>query len=401
MLDSIQLAMTGMLGFQRGLSVISNNVSNLSTPGFRGSSVDFADVFIDESVQGGHGQPGGLDSSRTLLDTHSGQQQNTGRDLDLFLDGSGYFVVKDENGGINYTRNGGFEFDAVTKDLVIRNQKLQVMGLSGSGELAPINIAALQTNPFKATTKIAFKNNLSPSDADVSLQNVTVIDSAGASHTLTVVFTRRSDPSAGTNLVSWDISVLESGVSVASASGPQFVAGQLLQGSSPVAATLSFAGGGSIDVSLDFTDATGIAGVSPNPTDPASRASTLAVASSDGVATGTLSAEKFDAKGVLKLTYTNGQSVDGPTLALASVPDEQLVPAGNSLFRATDAAPILPRTAGDNLKVVAGALEGSNVDLTSEFTKIILMQRGYQAASEVVTTANQMLQQLLDIRSTK
>src|SRR6185369_9859705 len=96
MLGSIQLAMTGMVGFQRGLATISNNVSNMNTPGFRGSGVDFSDIFIDESPE--QGQPGGLDSSRTLLDARRGQKQATGRDLDLFLDGSGYFVVKDEDG---------------------------------------------------------------------------------------------------------------------------------------------------------------------------------------------------------------------------------------------------------------------------------------------------------------
>jgi flagellar hook protein FlgE len=156
-----------------------------------------------------------------------------------------------------------------------------------------------------------------------------------------------------------------------------------------------------LSVTFDFSGATSLAasssGGSSDPTSP--KKSTLAVQSQDGFGTGNLTGEKFDANGVLKLSYSNGQTTDGPKLVLASIADlGAITEIGNSQFTYHGAQPAILRSAGDDLKVVSGSLEGSNVDLTREFSELILMQRGYQASSEVLSTVNEMLQQLFDVR---
>jgi flagellar hook protein FlgE len=403
MIDSIQLALSGMLGFQRGLDVISNNVSNLNTPGFRGSGVDFVDLFNGPPPDGGgtgdQAIGDGVNSSRTLLDTTPGQPQTTGRDLDLFLQGSGWFVVKDQNGLVRYTRNGSFDFDT-DGNLVIRNQQIQVMAMGADGQLAPVNIGNLRTNPAKPTTKIAFDGNLSPGDPSFTVDGVTTIDKAGNSHTLRFDFSKDTNTSNG-NLVDWNISVTENGLPAGSGS-VQFVTPQVAPGSTTQQVTLTLSGGQVLDVTLDFSAVLGnntgsaVGGIDGQPT------STLALQSQDGVPPGSISAEKFDVDGVLQLTYTNGQTASGPTLALADLGDPNgLVEQASSLFSYQGTTPAQLRKAGPDLQVQGQTLEGSNVDLTTEFSKIILMQRGYQAASEVVSTANDMLQKLLDMRGAK
>ena len=403
MIDSIQLALSGMLGFQRGLNVISNNVANMNTPGFRGAGVDFVDVF-DGAPGGDADRPprgDGVDSSRTLLDTTAGQQQATGRDLDLFLQGAGWFVVTDEKGALRYTRDGSFEFNAA-HELVMRGQDIQVM-TSAHGRLEPIDIDALQLSSAKRTSTIAFKGNLSPGDPDFTIEDATAIDATGGSHALRIAFTKDAGGSSSGNIVAWNVTVLEGGATVGTGR-LEFIGPQLFPGSSPMQMTLHLAGSAPLAVALDFDDVLGNntgSSLPPGSGDPG-RTSTLAVASQDGFPPGTLASAKFDEKGVLKLAYTNGQAKDGPTLALADLRDDGgLVEEGRSLFSYHGTNPAHVRVAGEDLKVEGQSLEGSNVDLTSEFSRIILMQRGYQAASEVVSTANDMVQQLLDMRGGK
>ena len=391
-----------MVAYQKGLDVISNNVSNMNTVAFRGSTVDFADVFSgsprdDGSEDGDKGLVGaGVDSSQTVLDTTVGQAQSTGRALDALIQGSGYFVVKDSMGATRYTRDGNFDLDA-NDNLIIQGQTTKVMGLDASGQLVPINLSSLQTNAAKPTTKVQFTGDLSSNDSTFTIPSMTVVDKLGGSHTLKLVFTLDTGAGQAASTVNWDIEAFEGAQSVGTGQ-LQFI-GQVP--SEPVDITLALAGGQSTDVSLDFTGVQDQSIVTSNPTSGTPN-STLAVSTQDGIASGTLSSETFDDKGVMQLTYSNGQTVAGPTLALAEIPDEHgLVELSNSLFDYQGSKPAVLRTAGDDVKIQAQSLEGSNVDLTTEFSALILMQRGYQAASEVVTTANDMLQQLIDIRSGK
>jgi len=124
------------------------------------------------------------------------------------------------------------------------------------------------------------------------------------------------------------------------------------------------------------------------------------VQSQNGVAAGSLTKATFDENGALQLTYSNGKTVSGPSLALAWFDDLQsLRLTANSLFvNDTGQVPTIG-TASQGVmgRIVAGRVELSNVELTGQFTDLIILQRGYQASSQVVSVANEMIQQLLDI----
>lgn len=232
------------------------------------------------------------------------------------------------------------------------------------------------------------------------MNDITVVDKLGGTHKVKVVFTKNTSTSTGTNTTNWDVAAFEGSNQVGSGA-VQFIG---TVAGPPAEIRLSLSNSQTLDVSLDLFDASGATlGSPPSAGDPNPQpTSTLAVESQDGTATGTLTSVTFDAKGVLQLVYSNGSTVPGPVLALAQVPDESgLIELSDALFEYRGDAPARIRSAGDDLQVRANSLEASNVDLTTEFSSLILMQRGYQAASEVVSTANTLIQQLLDMRSGK
>lgn len=398
MIDSIYIALSGMLSHERGLNVISNNVTNLNTAGFRGSTVSFSDVFVGTAPNGlgldardnRRSVGGGVDASRDQLDFRAGQSQNTGGELDLSLDGDGWFIVQDEQGQIRYTRAG--QFDIVDDELRVKDTQLKVMTRASNGQLLPLSVHDLTSNPAKATTTVSFQGNLSPGDTEHQIESLAVYDSQGGKHTLTVVFTKQPQPTQPAT-TSWAVTVREDGESIGT--------GQLdFLSISPLTSELSIAlalrNAPSANLTFDFSS--GSVTGSDTGTGTSGSESTLRVQEQDGYAAGTITGRTFDAKGVMKLTYSNGQSADGPKLALARIADQSsLLQLSGGLFEYRGSQAVIVREAGDDLKVLAGVLEGSNVDLTQQFGQLILMQRGYQASSQVMSTANEMLQQLFDL----
>ena len=393
MIDSIYLALSGMLGHERGLNVIGNNVSNMNTLGFRGSTVNFADVFLGTAPNGlgigatdQRGVGGGVDASRTTVDFQAGTQQTTGNDLDAVLQGDGFFIVQDESGAIRYTRAGDFDF--VDDALVLKGQKIKVMTRDASGQLLPITLKNLQTNAGKATSKIELTGNFNPTDTTHTIDSFDVFDKNGNKHTLKLEFTKPDPTNNPSPFVVWRLAVSEQGQEIGSVD-LDFT--QVSAQNSPKSVHLALTGTDAVDVSVDYS-AVQMQNLGQQDSD-------VKASSQDGFGVGQITGKTFDAKGVLKLTYSNGQSADGPKLALAQVIDQNaLVQVGDALFEYRGSQPVTIREAGDDLKVLARSIEGSNVDLTTEFSQLILMQRGYQASSQVMSTANDMLQQLFDLR---
>jgi flagellar hook protein FlgE len=436
MIDSIVVALSGMLGNERGLNVISNNVANLNTPGFRGSVVDFGNLFSGSPQNGTKnsefaGDPevlgGGVTTSRTELNMTPGTQQQTGNGLDLFLQGTGFFVLQNADGGTEYTRDGSFHFDTAG-DLVTANESLKVMAETASGELVPINLQTLQVSAPKATTTVKLQGSLAEEDSSFTLSNVKVFDQLGTPHTLQLQFTKNTsttDPGAPGNpaptpgapgapstptapspgsTVAWAVAVSENGQQVGSGSVSfDAVTGVISPSSSTLSMNLTLQGTNAASIDFDFSQVNGDAipqqGGGGSGSTSTSGNSNVSVEKQDGFAQGTLTSQTFDQNGILKLTYSNGQSIDGPALAFAEIPDtDNLVEEANSVFLYQGSKTVSLRKAGPDLQVISQSLEASNVDLTTEFSTLILMQRGYQGASQVVSTANDMLQQLLQMR---
>lgn len=400
LLDSIYSAYTGLLSFSKALNVLSNNVSNMDTPGYKGSDVTFRDLFYQYSASGGdqgeqQSQVGeGVATSGTRLDFSQGQPSNTGNPLDVAISGNGLFVLKDSNNNTYYTRAGQFAVDA-NGYLVDSTSGYRVQAISSSGALSDINLANLQTSPAKATTQVSFVGNLSRGATSDQIGSITVYDAVGGSHTLTVSFT-----SDATTTGAWDVQVTdENNNTVGSgtiqfnsdgspATGANTVTVKLAPSGVPASTlTLNFGTPGSFNAATNFSGGT---------------TSDLKMNTQDGYAAGSLVTTSFDSQGHLTLQYSNGQTNTGAQLALAWFNNTQaLMQDGNELFtNPSGMTPLLNKANGPvTATLTSNEVELSNVDLTQQFTELVIIQRGYQSSSQVVSVANEMIQELADMRS--
>lgn len=399
MFTSIYSGMSGLIAFSKGLDVISNNVTNLNTPGFKGSDLIFRDIFYRYSTLGGNGGDSAADQmgsgvlgGGTSLRYAQGDLQATGNTLDAAIDGNGMFILRSDT-GLQYTRAGQFEIDS-DGNLVDRVTGARVGGLSGGG-VTDINISGLRIDPAVATSRVSFHNNLSTGSANHTVNGVNVIDSTGAQHALVLTFTNNNSTTPG----SWLIDVTdENGASVASDLEIRFQGnGSPQTDFNHVTFTFQPAGAEAQEIDLNFGDPGAFTGATSF---SAGTTSDLAVASQDGHAAGSLVDVSFDTDGTLKLNYSNGETGIGGRLALAWFDDLQsLHQVADGRFEAPSGANVLIGGPTEDLmgRIVGGNIEVSNVDLTREFTDLIIMQRGYQASSQVISASNEMLQQLLDI----
>jgi flagellar hook protein FlgE len=222
---------------------------------------------------------------------------------------------------------------------------------------------------------------------------IPVFDSAGGSHTFSVKFTNNSAVTPS----SWLVAVSDERNSVVKSGEIRFgTDGTPLAGFNSLDLTLPPGANGSA-ISLFFGDPGSTSGARSL----SAAASDLQLARQDGLAAASLTRASFDIDGALALTYSNGQTTKGDRLAIATVTGEQsLEPREGNLFVAPDDGTMTLGTAntGPFGKIQAGRVEISNVDLAQEFSDLIISQRGYQASSQVISAANEMIQQLFEIR---
>lgn len=389
MLDSIYVAMTGLNGYSQGLRVIANNTANINTPGYKSSTLQFADMFYSNGgSQGGAMQVGyGLNTAGTVLNFKQGELSQTGNSLDLAVDGQGLFTLQDANGNLHYTRAGQFTFDSAGA-LVSRIDGSKVMGFDASGNTAPVTLTDLSTAAGQATANLSFAGNLSSSATTQTVSGLNVYDGLGGQHTLTLQLTNNSATTPG----EWTVEVLD-GTTAVGTGTIAFNSGVIDPAKAKVSFTYSPAGVASIPLMLDF---------SKNVTSFASGSlSSLAFSTQDGFAPGSLTGVSFDALGALVLSYSNGQTIKGARLALGRFDSVDAVKAvGNNQFDATNplAWHMGKASEGGFGAVRSGMIELSNVDLSREFSDLVIMQRGYQASSQVISTANDMLQELFQMK---
>jgi flagellar hook protein FlgE len=390
MLDSIHVGMSGLLGYSKGLRVIANNTANLNTPGYKGSTLQFTDLFYANS--GGGGSPltqlgHGLGTAGTTFDFSQGDLRQTGNELDLGIDGEGFFVLKDAEGRTRYTRAGQFEFDE-SGVFVNRTDGSRLAGVDASGNPTDISIAGMRVGAGKPTATAKFTGNLSSTVTEQTVNSVKVYDAIGEEHVLSVKFTN----TGATTPNSWKVELFEGQVSVG-VSEIIFADGKPRADKAKLSFTYSPAGRPPQTLLLDFSsDVTSFA---------SGNLSTLAMTSQDGNPPGALTSVKFDARGTLVVTYSNGKTAEGARLLLARFRSSDAVEdlGGNRFAAVGDAWETGTAGQGAFGSVRAGALEISNVDLSSEFSNLVVMQRGYQASSQVVSTANEMLQELFSMKN--
>ncbi|HWW12224.1 MAG TPA: flagellar hook-basal body complex protein [Brevundimonas sp.] len=390
MLGAIYIGLSGMNAFSRGLQTISHNVANMSTPGFKASSVNFSDVFSTGglgSAYSGHQNGAGVRFGSPSVDFRQGDMRQTGGDLDLAIEGDGFLVLS-KGDRTYYARTGQF---GVNEEgyIALLGSSYNLNVLSPSGATTAVNIDDRRTYQPVATTKIAINGILSTNSTEGIVENIPVYAADGTEHVWKLSFKPSTEVPVEAGKYTLTITNGK-GVQVGDPKTVKFTNGVLTSGDS---LTISYptTGDQSADVTLDLSALQNI-NIGP--------ASEIRRASSDGNGLGVLTKVSVTEKGQLQLIYSNTKTVDLGQVALAVFEDQQqLQRLGDGLFRNNGSEARLGTTGAKGIgDLVSGQIEASNVDLAQQFGELILIQRGFQASSQVVSVSNDMIQQLFGIR---
>jgi flagellar hook protein FlgE len=399
MLGTIYVGLAGMNAYSKGLDVISNNVANLNTTGFKAGLASFSNVVYRNFTGATPGTAGttiagaGVQANADQQNFRQGDLRQTSNPLDAALDGNGFFVLE-RDGQRYYTRAGSFEFG---KDGILteRITGAHVMMSSDSSSLGPLQIDQYRTFPPRATSAVSLRGNLARTgSATANLNPLRVYDSSGAEHSLRVRFTRSSgDP------LSWTVEVTTTTGAVLGSGTLRFNAdGTPAADNATISATVTPDNLPPFTFSLNFGAANSYAGVSSLVNNSSSL---IELAHQDGLQLGTLSATNFDERGNLEVAYSNGERKKIGRLVLASFDSGgDLLSLGDGKYVTREGrTPVLSAGMEFGLGRVTGqSLELSNVELTEQFTDLIMVQRGYQASSQMTSVANEMMQQLLSMQ---
>ena len=390
MLRSLFSGISGLRSHQTMLDVTGNNIANVNTTGFKSSQTQFQDALsqVVQNASGAQAGTGGTNPAQVGLGVRvagvttnftQGASQLTGRSTDMMIQGDGFFVVR-KGADTFYTRAGGFDFDA-TGQMVLPGEGALVQGwaavngvIDTNSPLTDLKVPAGTLMAAVPTTAANYTGNLQSDAANgTTLERaITVYDSTGVERDVTLSFTKAA---AG-----WSLSATD-GVAT-SAYGPVTFNGA---GALTSAATLTLGA-----VTVDLSKVTGFAGVQ-----------TVAASTQDGHSAGTLQAFSLGADGTITGSFSNGLKQAVGRIALGSFTNPAgLEKAGGSLFRTTvnsGNAQVGAAGTGGRGGLAGGALEMSNVDLSSEFTNLIIAQRGFQANSRVITTSDELLQELVNL----
>lgn len=378
MFQALFNSLSGLFSFSRSLDTVSNNVSNMNTPGFRGSDTFF------ENVNGGRGTTVSGEGLRTT----SGDIRQTGTATDLAIDGNGFFILRDASGNLHYTRAGQFRFDE-NGLLVDSVTGFEVMAIDTAGNLDAIDLDGYRSLPPEATTEVLLVGNLAPGTPTQAINSVRVYDTNGNLHTLTVTLTDNTATIPGNYLVSVTD---ETGAVVGTGHLRFGLDGTPLVDHNTMALNLSYQG-----VAQTVTLNMGTPGAFSGATRLAGSTTNIGARVTDGHPVLGITELSFDDNGVMQLVYSATERREGPQIGLASFPNESALElSGGRLISGTSVQQRTLGRPGEGAfgRIAGGSLEMSNVDLTQEFADMIIIQRGYQASSRVMTVSNEMLEQL-------
>jgi flagellar hook protein FlgE len=405
--SSFYSSLSGLAANSGMLGVIGNNLANLNTIGFKGSSSSFQDLFnasLGSNGTSGNGDPMqiGLGTQLGAISQNFGQGsfQSTGNVTDMAVSGQGLFLLRRSDGSQVYSRAGNFIIDR--NGFLTNSNGDQVLGwnrvnnvLTTNGTVVPIQINSGTVSPPTATTTISTTTNLNANAAtgDVFSTPVQVYDSLGASHTVLVTYTKTA--AAGT----WNITYSsDAGTTVTGPAQAIFDnMGNLTTPATNQNITVTGWPNGAANSTIAWNIWNGATASLTGFASPSATTSTT----QNGAGAGTISSLIVDQDGIITGNFTNGQTIQLAEVALATFPNMNgLSKEGNNSWSQTlsSGAPnIGAANEGGRGKILGGQLELSNVDTATEFTQLIVAQRGYQANSRIVTTADTLLQEVLNM----
>jgi flagellar hook protein FlgE len=403
---TFSIALSGLTAANSALDITSNNIANANTVGFKDSQGEFADVYASGAVNLNSSTAGeGVRLVTAAQQFTQGNISTTSGALDLAISGNGFFTLNSANGNV-YTRNGQFSEDANGNVVSSTGLDLQVYpplanGGFNTGALSDLNLNTAQSAPVATTTGSVILNL--PSNAAVPAQapfnptnsntytqstSTTVYDSLGNSYPATFYFSQTATPDQ------WSVNYTVNGKAVGAAQTINFSGTGAL--TTPAGGNLTFAGFAPPDGAAPLTTTFNFGQTTQYGTQFGVTSITQ-----NGYTTGQLSTVSIDSTGIVSAVYTNGRSTQLGQLAIANFPNEQgLQQLGDTNWAQTFASgTVVQGTAGSAGfgSIQAGALESSNVDLTTELVNMITEQRAFQANAQVITTADQMSQTVIGI----
>lgn len=409
---SLSTELSGVHAAQTDIDTIGNNVANVNTTGFKISDAQFSALY-GSAIATVPGQ--GVNTTSLAQSFGEGTIRQTGKPLDIAIDGRGFFQLQNSS-GIVYSRDGSFQLD--NSGHLVSPSGAQVMGFapaangaaaSTSGSLQALQIDQGNIAPA-ATSSLTMGVNLPASDAPIDTSAVpfsaanpnsynestttAVFDSLGTSRTLTTFFTQASGSGTPNQWQThWELTG-SNGAVVASGAGPTMIfdsSGRLTSGSGAVTVSGLPNGAADLNIAEDFTGSSlsglpfGVNSVENN-----------------GSGGGELTGVQIAGNGIVSGQYSNGGTRVFGTIALANFANPQgLIPMTGNFWAASassgPAATGAPGTASLG-QLEAGALEGSNVDLSTQLVGLIVAQQAYQANVQSINIEQQNFQRLLTIQ---
>lgn len=422
-LSSFNIGVTGLQAAGSSMGVIGDNIANAGTNGFKSSRAEFQDLLANslKGIDGGDQMGSGVKLAHITPQFSQGTITRTQNITDLAINGNGFFQV-DAPSGKAYTRDGAFHFD---KEGYMVNgdgykvegfqpdDKGQITNKAGPIKLGNTNIPATPTTEVKMSMNLDSRDAIKvfdPANPDKTSNfntSVTVYDSVGTARLITTYFNKAADGS-------WDYHAMTDGADVTGG-----VAGTMVEGAS---GSLKFNQKGVLEeeteksnafnfnkgavqgqkIAFNFGESLKEGGTGLDSATQFGSKSSVARHSQDGSSAATLASMSFNDDGVLTAVYDNGQQRELGQVAIAKFEDnEGLFKMGKNLFKETrksgQAAMGKPGADGRG-EILAKSIEQSNVDIANEFIGLMAAQRNFQANTRTITTSDQMLQEVLNIK---
>lgn len=414
-MSSFSIPLSGLSASQEALNIISNNLANLNTTGYKDQTANFQSLFYQNLGSDGAGDPiqvgAGTQVGSVSTDFTNGGVNNTGVPSDVAITGNGFFITQQANGTVEYTRAGDFSVNSSGQ--LVATDGSTVMGypavngvVNQSGSLVPIQVGQSAISPPAATTTMEQQTNLdasSPVGTEYSTP-LTVYDSLGESHVLTFNYTN-------TGPGTWNYQITLPAADTGGTGAPTVIA----------SGTLTFDSNGNLTNptgSINGIKITGLADGAANMnltwnltgsngssllTQVASPSATTST-NQNGYGSGVLQSYTVESDGTVQGQFSNGQVQALGQIALANFPNaDGLQLTGSSNYAptlASGAAVIGAPNSGGLGTLTGGALEASNVDISTEFTNLIVTQRGFEANARVITTLDTVTNDTINLQAT-
>ena len=433
MLQALLAGVASVKAQQTRMNVIGNNLANVNTTAYKSARVTFQDM-IAQTIQGAtrptdnHGGTNpkqfglGVLVGGTDVNNEQGSLGATNRPSDMAIQGSGYFMVPSGD-SVAYTRDGAFDLDA-EGDLVQTATGARLLGWTADAQgkidnsvpvtaATSLNIPIGRLNAVQATTTASMKGNLSAEalPGDTFTSQVRVYDSLGGPHDVTIQYKNHStnmaaDPAAPVGATgSWEWVAYEGSTA----------SGTPIGSSTNVGNAKIYANGNGNSVSALAPGATDKIVVPAGPGTPSvpieldlsqigqlKATSQVTSGGQNGFPPGSLEGYNIGTDGVITGLFTNGLTRPLGQIALSNFPNPNgLSRVGNNTWRATDnsgTAVVGSAQTGGRGAINSGFLEQSNVDISNEFSDLIITQRGFQANTKIITTVDEMLQDLINMK---